>query len=545
MPQRTPTSGIAHIDDLIPDFIRERSVQIPDVTRSSGVRIVGARGSGKSRLVGRLLTYQDFLRGVPQVIIDPVGGTADNFLDKVGRIELPEHQLRKLWRRITWIDMGGSGGLETPVVSFPLLFKAHNESCFEQSQRYTDTVLRFDPYLQTASMQGWNAFYPLASAAGTLLAAMGGQLTEASHMVNHPDLWEPRIRDLAAANPFGLQGVADFLLEDIAKAGRDKQSLVSSFLTKMRVLDWNPHSRALFGGSVDPLDWDAITSNRQTVILDFRNETNLAQRRFKLLWVFGRIMEYITSRAPDPRQLPFGVVIDEIRYLLGDPTQASTAIQGDLEELINQQIRNKTIWLTIMHQELNQLHPSIRQTLMTMSVQAFGGTSDPDAALSVAKRFHNWDPGMVKKTEPMYGSESYTDFSSDPYLFPHGEHKNRHIVLDERTTEYSIEEQEYLHSRKQLKLPQFTYLVGVAKDEGSQPIGLKPMSIEFLDTGQYVNQRVVSRMRNSFMRRDGTPVGDVLAAIARRLPTQSAATPPSIPASTGSELVRRAPKRRE
>ncbi len=536
---------LASIEELIPEFVRKRAIEIPDVTRASGVRIVGARGSGKSRLVGRLLSFQDFLRGVPQIIIDPVGGTADNLLDKISRLELPEQQLWRLWNRITWIDMGGRAGLETPVVPFPLLYANPGDSYFDQSQRFTDTMLRFDKNLQTASIQGWNALYPLASAVGTLLAAMGCQLTEASHMVNHPELWAPRIQALAASNPFELQGVAQYILEEIAEAGRDKRNLTSSFLTKMRVLDWNPHTRAMFGGTKNPLDWDELISKRQTVILDFRSETNFDQRRFKLLWVFGRIMEYIYSRAADPRQLPFGVVLDEIRYLLGDPTEASTAIQGDLEELINQQMRNKAVWVTIMHQELNQLHPSIRATLMTMAVQAFGGTSDPDAALSVAKRFHDWDPEMVKKTEPMYASESYTDYSMNPY----GEHLNRHIVLDERTSEYSIEEQEYLHSRKQLKLPRFTYLVSVAKDEGSQPIGLAPMSIAPLDRGQYVDQTVVENMQRNSMKRHGRQVGDVLDEIAARteqalLPARSTPSSPSAePITRATNLVRRVPSR--
>jgi predicted NACHT family NTPase len=48
-----------------------------------GMYILGARGSGKSRLSGRVIAWQDYRAEIPLVIIDPLGGTIDNFLDKL------------------------------------------------------------------------------------------------------------------------------------------------------------------------------------------------------------------------------------------------------------------------------------------------------------------------------------------------------------------------------------------------------------------------------------------------------------------------------
>ena len=42
-----------------------------------GTHIVAGKGSGKSRLMGRIIAFLDFLQGVPTVIFDPHGGTIE------------------------------------------------------------------------------------------------------------------------------------------------------------------------------------------------------------------------------------------------------------------------------------------------------------------------------------------------------------------------------------------------------------------------------------------------------------------------------------
>src|SRR3989442_157258 len=59
-----------------------------DDARSMGLSVWATKGAGKSRALGRLIAFQDFLRGFPVVVIDPVGGTIDNFLDKIARLPL-------------------------------------------------------------------------------------------------------------------------------------------------------------------------------------------------------------------------------------------------------------------------------------------------------------------------------------------------------------------------------------------------------------------------------------------------------------------------
>ena len=58
----------------------------PDKVRNMGLYLVASKGSGKSRAMGRWLVKQDCLRGIPQVVLDPVGGTIDNLLDCLSRL---------------------------------------------------------------------------------------------------------------------------------------------------------------------------------------------------------------------------------------------------------------------------------------------------------------------------------------------------------------------------------------------------------------------------------------------------------------------------
>lgn len=71
----------------------KRLLWLPDSSRSMGIHIMAGKGSGKSRLMGRIIAWLDFIRGVPQVIFDPHGPTIDNFLDKLLRLP-PELQAR-------------------------------------------------------------------------------------------------------------------------------------------------------------------------------------------------------------------------------------------------------------------------------------------------------------------------------------------------------------------------------------------------------------------------------------------------------------------
>lgn len=484
---------LPNLSAQLPRSIRQQGIYLPDQSRSMGTRIVAGKGAGKSRLAGRMITYSDLLRGVPQVILDPVGGLSNNLLDKLWR--LPEPTQSEVGTRLRWYDMAGTSNRIMPL---PLLYRRGNESFFAMVERYNKVILRIDPDLKRASIYGWNAFEPLSFATGSLLAAMGYQYTEAMHLVQNREAWRTRIEAVVGQHP-ELTGQAHYLYEDLPKQdSREWEGKTSAFLTKMRPLEWNQQARAMYGSSRS-LDFAEIEREGQTVILDFRSETSATEKRFKLLWCFQMIFEYIMSRPTSREQSPFAFVIDEIMYLLGEDTADDLA--QDLEELINLYARNKSVWLTILHQEKNQVSERVARSLESMGIQFYGVTSDPDAALETARRFYDWEPDKLKKTEPMYTTvQGVTE------------------VIDYRTSEYSIQEQEYLNSREFLRMKKLTFQLGISPDEGETPKRLQRISIASIDPGQFVDEPVVDEMRRRLMYWYGVGKDAALTDIASRTP---------------------------
>lgn len=95
-----------------------------------------------------------------------------------------------------------------------------------------------------------------------------------------------------------------------------------------------------------------------------------------------------------------------------------------------------------------------------------------------------------------------------------------------RTTEFTRDEQNYLHSRPFLKLPAFHFLLGHSPREGQLPTELAPISTARLDPGQFPDTRHVDRICSQLMQRDGVSERVILAQIRRRTPSAAAQTGP-------------------
>ena len=61
----TPRAVLQHLSP--PRAGYPPAVILPDKARSMGIYIGAGRGSGKSRLLGRVLVWQDLMKGVPQI----------------------------------------------------------------------------------------------------------------------------------------------------------------------------------------------------------------------------------------------------------------------------------------------------------------------------------------------------------------------------------------------------------------------------------------------------------------------------------------------
>src|SRR3954451_18072760 len=90
----------------------DRPCLLPDAARGMGTFVCATRGTGKSRALGRFIAWQDFYREMPLVVLDPIGGTIDNFLDKIARRPLAERV--ELWKRVRYVNMNGQDGRVVP-----------------------------------------------------------------------------------------------------------------------------------------------------------------------------------------------------------------------------------------------------------------------------------------------------------------------------------------------------------------------------------------------------------------------------------------------
>lgn len=473
-----------------------KGVLLSNDVRRMPVFLAAGSGSGKSRLLGRLLAWQDLLNGVPVVVLDPHGVTIDNLLDKLSRLlpALPDKACKHLWSRIRYLDMSGSLGYVTP---FPLYYRLGKESLYEISQRYVDVVRKLDPHLQMASVEGFNAFKRTATSVGMLLMAMESQITEAAHLLRTPEAWLARARNTRAVYGSELDPAIAFLTQFESEKGPISPRLTASFLNKVDQFELDPTMRAMFGMQTPGIDWQEVLDKRLIVLLDFRHVHDLERRQFLMMWAYQYLMSFIRHRGPG-RHEPVSLIVDELAALFPMSGLVTNQFAADLDEMINQIARNYGLWVTLATQELYQFDERLQKTLLSMTLIQ-GRTSDPDSAALLAQRLNRYEPYKIKKLENVWGS----------YLMAP-------IVLERRPVEFTPEEQQILASYHYTDLRQFEFLVRLPQGEGDYSRGVKHISIAGLDPGHFPDEELVARARRLLARRDGTPISAALEEIEAR-----------------------------
>jgi hypothetical protein len=475
---------------------RPRMLFVPDSARSMGIHIQAGKGSGKSRLMGRIIAWLDFLRGIPQVIFDPHGATIDNFLDKL--VRLPREWQARLWQRVIYVDMSGKSGYVYP---FPLYYRFGGESLYQISQRFLDVIRKIDPFLQTASIEGWNALWRAGTNCGMLLAALGLQITEAERLLERPMTWKRRFDQILKSDP-ELGSVISFFQELQRLIDEEKYSvhnrLTRSFSNKIQMFLLEPSMKAMFGSSFPGVDWYRVIDDRMTVLLDFRHEHDIERRRFKMMWAFNYFLDFVKHRGLG-RHIPVSLVIDELAALFSVQALAADLFASDLDELINQIARNYSVWLCIAHQEMFQFSEKLQKTLMTMGTHVIGGTSDPDAAFGMARNLFRYEPYWVKKYEPIWMSDILGPF-----------------IVDHTSVEFTPEEQFLLRSSEFLRQVRFQFLIRPASGEGKLTWNLYPISISEFDRDQYPIEELTGLAREMLMKYRGWPVNELVAEVDSR-----------------------------
>jgi len=472
-------------------------------------------GTGKSRLLGRLVGWQDLYRGNSQVILDPHGVTIDNLLDKLARLprDVPKEIRERLWRRIRYVDMSGKSGY---IVPFPLYYRLGNETLYTIAQRPIDTFGKIDPHLRTASIEGFSAVKRVGSNAGMLLTAMECQITEAADLLRRPDVWMKRAKRRLDEYGDELAPAVAFLAEYKELTDGARNRLRASFLNKIDQFELDPVLRAMFGLNQPGIDWHEVEREGQTVLLDFRHVHDLERRQFLMMWVYQYFVSFIKSRGAGRHQ-PISFIIDELAALFPMPGLTSDQFAADLDEMINQIARNYGARLLLASQELYQFSERLQKTLMSMTL-ILGRTSDPDAAAMLAQRLSRYDPYRIKKLENVWMSDIF-----GPY------------IVEKRPVEFTVEEQQILTSYIFQDLRKFEFLVRMPRSEGDLTGGIQRISIATLDPGHFPNGAMVAEARDLLMMRDGIRISDALAEIKdrreQRQMSHGGVQPNEIPAS--------------
>ena len=471
-PGNQPASGFVHLSDR---------------ARSMGVYLLAGKGSGKSRLMGRIIAFQDLVKGIPQVILEPNGPTIDNLLDKVLRLS-PDLQAR-LWPRIRYVEMSGQRG---QVTGWPLYYGLGEEGLYEVAQRYLEVVRRLDPHLATASIEGWNAVQRTGTYTGMVLAALGGQITEAEDLLRHPNAWQNGLQRVRQQYP-ELVPAVDFFIRELPNLKDDLRTRrTASFLNKIGIFRLDPSMQAMFGADQADIDWAEVAAKGQTVLLDFRHELDGERRRFKMLWAFQSFLSFVKWRGAG-RHTPVGLIVDELTALYNFDAQGNNTIfAADLDELINVLARNYRVWLTLAHQERFQIDEKSFKTLLGMGTKIVGVTADWEAARELARALVPFDPTRVKQYRPVYAG-----------LPPQ--------VIDLEPVTWSLQEQEYLATFLFRDLRPFHFLVKAAPGEGDITGKLQALSIERVDAGLWPDEARVAQIRRDLAHQEGRTLAEALA----------------------------------
>jgi hypothetical protein len=167
----------------------------------------------------------------------------------------------------------------------------------------------------------------------------------------------------------------------------------------------------MFGAKKPGIDFDEVERNGLTVLIDFRQETDPQLKRFKLLWIFSTIFEYIKLRGR--KDHPLALLIDEFSSLCQHVPAGENPLADLLEELINVFMRNHHIYFTCAHQSIYQLDEKLRQTLLSLGTYIFGRSATIQEARELGDLLWKNDPFRVKHSRTVWGKVD------PPPLVPH------------------------------------------------------------------------------------------------------------------------------
>jgi hypothetical protein len=516
-------SGLATIRPALP-FLKTRS-------RGMGRRIAAAPGAGKTRLAARLLILFDLLCGLPIVAIDPNGALSQDVLDAIDR--LPKRIRKTLTSRVLYVNVGGQKiGQTTYVHTFPFLYTSESgtETVYTKAHRFLDVLAKTDPAQAKAPIMGKSAIEDIGEKVLMALFALGWQITEAPALIEDPARFRRHLLAAKESEPEAAPAI-DYLLGEYLKlAPREKEMKTSQFLRKVSPFALDPILRAIYGASAPSITPSDVVTNRRCVLLDFRDVPK-SQRALAVVWAYKYWDEYFRERGPNKQHTPIAFYIDELSFIIPSGEERHHLIADDFAELLSVTARNNQIFVTVIHQDLQQFDKKTNELLSRLGAQILGASSDTDGAEKMARRFFRYDKTKAKYYRKVYGSEGMGSGS---------------VHIDNEPVFETPDEQRIENSYQFLDLPAFHFLIGVAKREGQLPTSLTEASFETFDQGKFVRPERVSLIRKLLMQQSGTDATVIREEIAARLSRlDGAASPaPDLASSASPPAVAPASRRR-
>ena len=491
---------------IIPPALAAKLTPVLRRAHNLGTGISGTRGIGKSQLLKSLVWLNFTYRETPGIVLDPVGATIDGLLGQIPYFH-PEEQ-RRLWQRIRYVNCSPT----EHAVPMPLYYRTGvgRETLFSMAQRLSDSFIKLDPKLRDASVLGANALIELATHLGRILIALDYQPSEIEPLLADIPAWSGKFQEAVSRHPEVADSVT-FVTEQFAALTPAGQRERSRALTNKLFFLAEPATKAQFCASTPGLDWQALMHERQLWLIDLRHEHDWEVRRFKLLLLWQAITDFArrwgAAHAGD-RTSPLAVTIDEVSFMFSRSAGSRSPLVDELDSIINQYSRNVNLELTIAWQELYQLPPGLKETLLSLGTQFYGRMTDPDSMREVADRLTVHDPRL--------GSW---------------------IVANGRDHELGFAELRETNRRRLAALPKYTYLVSRTAREGDPPRPLETFSIAPLATRHYPDPALLAAIRAQLTQRDGVPIAGVLAEIAQRGPGLARTLTPTDPTSPTSRTT--------
>lgn len=473
-----------------------------------GTHIAAGVGAGKSRVLGRVFAWTQLMVGKPLVVFDPTGGVVDNLFDKI--LRLPPKYQQPLWQHLIYIDAGAKDFLFPSALYYD---NSGHDTFFEMANRFPSVLKRIDPELTGAPILGWNSLYECLIHAGKIAVAKKLQLDFVADLIEHPSKYKDLLREVLAAYPELNPSVAYFraLMDPTASGLREKKT--GSTKNKLLPFLTDPIRLVTYASQKNRLNWKKLIKQNKVILLDYRHQLDPDHLQFDMVWHLKTLMDALKHRGMAGRGQELMLIIDEITAMLGQRTHDGHALLAeDLQELISRLGRNYGANIVIAHQGLFQVEERIQNLLMGMGNQLIGQLTNPDDAVRVARQFMHYKPYKVKKTENVWHTlhplPMLSYFGGPDLPYPQ--------VIDQRSIEFSPEEQLLDWVNQLLDLDRFQFLAQIAMGEGGKKGSVKKITIARLDKGQYPQEHILAPLRQALAKRDGLPLVQVLETLYKK-----------------------------